>query len=160
MERKGKEFWHRTIQRWKNSGESQNLFCKKNNLKLSTFQLWKRKIDSSRENFVELKKPAISNASEKFLELNIFTDGTFELKFHPSQVCKWFLMLKNLRYSWNPEQPICVNRLTDCLNWQSKSSTGCFEALIFLMRLQSAGEMGYSKTYTVCLWTIIDFIFA
>lgn len=42
-----KEFWTEQIENWKNSNLSQVDYCKRNNLKIATFQYWRSKFNQS-----------------------------------------------------------------------------------------------------------------
>ena len=49
MIRRSAEQWQEILQRFEHSGQTQAAFCAAEGLALSTFTLWRRKLDSSRE---------------------------------------------------------------------------------------------------------------
>ncbi len=90
--RRGESFWRRTFLAQKNSGLSQLEFCRRNDLAISTFQSWRRRMRGNSDEpettveFVEIPTmpaPGPEQADEYGFEL-IFPNG-LRLKL-PSQV--------------------------------------------------------------------------
>jgi len=87
--RRGEAFWRRAMTAHRRSGLTQVDFCRRNDLALSTFQYWRRRLRdaepeaSSRpletENFIELDiRPTVTGASS---EAASAAGGSFELIF-------------------------------------------------------------------------------
>ncbi len=87
-----KRFWQSLVQVQAKSGLSQKKFCEQNEVRLSTFTVWKTKLRKQLKPKDNAKFISLVPVEEK--EFSIFTPSGFELKFakipHP-QWLKEFL---------------------------------------------------------------------
>ena len=75
--------WHKTLEAWKSSGQTRSEFCRKQNIRVSTFDYWKRKLQdrsSAERGFV--KVPLSRNGVEKTAKIQIVIDSRFSVELH------------------------------------------------------------------------------
>jgi hypothetical protein len=82
----GKEYWQEQMDAWQASGLSQSRYCRENNLSMSTFNCWKRKLigldpKPKESKFVPLKisqpRKTHNISIGSYSELNIITPNGF-----------------------------------------------------------------------------------
>ena len=75
------ELWSRHIHTCRDGQLSQSVYCKKNNLKLSTFQYWNAKLKKNlKQGFVQIQPVMKRQSSGNYLNIGFSKDEGFQIR--------------------------------------------------------------------------------
>jgi hypothetical protein len=84
MEQKKENHWKKIITDYESSGLSQRAYCEKKELRLSTFQYWRKRIKDNfvGDSFLEIPFPSEESNLAEIFHLSISRDGYIRLKLN------------------------------------------------------------------------------
>ena len=84
MENNKEKYWRNKIIEWEKSGLSQIKFCTEKDIRLSTFQYWRGRLNKlqKKEKFIPVMIPGRENSPKPILEFSVSDDLRISIKFN------------------------------------------------------------------------------
>ena len=81
MEKKSNtEEWQQKLKAWKSSGKSRSEFCREHRIAVSTFDYWKKRLNSGDGGTKFIKLPALMDSGRNAAPLSIVVDGRYRVE--------------------------------------------------------------------------------